>query len=88
MADGEDDMRICPVCLEDYRELGDTVPRLLPCTHTVPLKADPEQCCSVSGMQRDAPSGEWKPEFSSKQVYYHSLEDKFNKCLLRFQWQP
>ena len=29
------DMRTCPICLEDYSESGDKVPRLLPCSHTV-----------------------------------------------------
>ena len=31
----EDDLSCCPVCLEEYEESGDKVPRLLPCSHTL-----------------------------------------------------
>ncbi len=34
MADGGDNT-CCPVCLENYTEEGDTVPRILPCSHTL-----------------------------------------------------
>ena len=34
MADGED-ITTCLVCFEDYTEMGDHIPRLLPCTHTI-----------------------------------------------------
>ena len=30
-----DDSAFCPVCFECYSELGVSVPRLLPCTHTM-----------------------------------------------------
>ena len=35
MAESRDDTMNCPVCFELYREGGDNIPRLLPCTHTV-----------------------------------------------------
>ena len=34
MASKANDMDMCPVCLEDYEEEGNHVPRRLPCTHT------------------------------------------------------
>ena len=30
-----EEITTCPVCLEDYREFGDNVPRLLPCSPTL-----------------------------------------------------
>ena len=30
-----DDTTFCPVCFEEFKETGDHVPRLLPCTHTL-----------------------------------------------------
>ena len=35
MADSVDSFLACQICLEDFKETGDHVPRLLPCTHTL-----------------------------------------------------
>ena len=35
MACSEVDLINCPVCFEEYRESGNNIPRILPCTHTV-----------------------------------------------------
>ena len=35
MAMAEVDLINCPVCFEEYRESGNNIPRILPCTHTV-----------------------------------------------------
>ena len=35
MADHLDDILKCQICLEDFEETGDHVPRLLPCSHTL-----------------------------------------------------
>ena len=35
MADGLECILTCQICLEDFEETGDHVPRILPCTHTL-----------------------------------------------------
>ena len=35
MADDLEDMLICQICMEDYEETGDHVPRILPCHHSL-----------------------------------------------------
>ena len=34
MAECEDDLGDCPVCFEEYKNYGGSIPRLLPCSHT------------------------------------------------------
>ena len=35
MAEGGDDLTNCPVCFEEYAEIGDHIPKILPCSHSL-----------------------------------------------------
>ena len=75
MADEGDDLTNCPVCLDEYTETGDHIPRILPCFHTLCEKCLEQLVladrldCPECRLKHPAPKG--KTSFPKISMYWH-----------------